>query len=87
LGIFAFIEALAGRHHVSVREHRTAIDWAEEIKYLVDVMYPDKEKFILVMDNLNTHSFFIVQGIPTRGSTTYHKKAGDTINAQTQELA
>lgn len=53
--IFAFVEALAGKHHVSVREHRTAIDWAEEIKYLVDVMYPEKEKIILVMDNLNTH--------------------------------
>ena len=25
-------------YHVSVREHRTALDWAEEIKYLVDVM-------------------------------------------------
>ena len=49
MGIFIYIEALASRHHVSVREHRTAIDWAEEI------MYPDKEKFILVMDNLNTH--------------------------------
>lgn len=53
--IFAFIEPLAGRHHVSVREHRTAVDWAEEIKYLVDTMYPDAEKIILVMDNLNTH--------------------------------
>lgn len=53
--IFAFIEPLAGRHHVSVREHRTAADWAEEIKYLTDVMYPDVEKIILVMDNLNTH--------------------------------
>lgn len=53
--IFAFVEALAGKHHISVREHRTAIDWATEIKYLVDVMYPDKEKIILVMDNLNTH--------------------------------
>jgi len=53
--IFAFIEPLAGRHHVSVREYRTATDWAEEIKYLVDVMYPDVEKIILVMDNLNTH--------------------------------
>lgn len=53
--IFAFIEPLGGRHHVSVREHRTATDWAEEIKYLVDVMYPDAEKIILVMDNLNTH--------------------------------
>lgn len=53
--IFAFVEPLGGRHHVSVREHRTAVDWAEEIKYLVDEMYPDAEKIILVMDNLNTH--------------------------------
>lgn len=53
--IFAFIEPLAGKHHVSVREHRTATDWAEEIKYLCDVMYPDAGKIILVMDNLNTH--------------------------------
>ena len=49
------MEALAGRHHVSVREHRTAIDWAEEIRYLVDEMYPTAQKIILVMDNLNTH--------------------------------
>lgn len=53
--IFAFVEPLGGTHHVSVREHRTAVDWAEEIKYLVDVMYPDVKKIILVMDNLNTH--------------------------------
>lgn len=53
--IFAFVEPLAGRHHVSVREHRTAIDWAEEIRYLVDEMYPNVQKIILVMDNLNTH--------------------------------
>lgn len=53
--IFAFIEPLGGKHHVSAKEHRTAVDWAEEIKYLVDVMYPDVEKIILVMDNLNTH--------------------------------
>ena len=53
--IFAFVEALAGRHHVSVREHRTAIDWAEEIRYLVDEIYPAAQKIILVMDNLNTH--------------------------------
>ena len=53
--IFAFIEPLGGNHHVSVREHRTAVDWAEEIKYMVDVMYPEAEKIILVMDNLNTH--------------------------------
>jgi len=55
VSIFAFVEPLGGMHHVSVREHRTAVDWAEEIKYLVDTMYPDAEKIILVMDNLNTH--------------------------------
>lgn len=53
--IFAFVESLGGRHHVSVREHCTASDWAEEIKYLVDKMYTDAEKIILVMDSLNTH--------------------------------
>ena len=53
--IFAFVEPLGGRHHVSVHERRTAIDWAVEIKYLSDVMFPDAKKIILVMDNLNTH--------------------------------
>ncbi len=53
--IFAFVEPLGGTHHVNVREHRTALDWAEEIKYLADEMFPDAEKIILVMDNLNTH--------------------------------
>lgn len=53
--IFAFTEPLGGIRHVSVREYRTAQDWAEEIKYLVDTSYPDVEKIILVMDNLNIH--------------------------------
>ena len=38
-----------------VHEHRNAIDWTMEIKYLSDEMYPDAKKIILVMDNLNTH--------------------------------
>ena len=50
------MEPLGGVRHVSVRERRTAIDWAEEIRYLVDVSYPDRDKIILVMDNLNTHA-------------------------------
>ena len=53
--IFAFVEPLGGKHHASVHEHRTAVDWAYEIKYLSDEMYPDVAKIILVMDNLNTH--------------------------------
>lgn len=54
--IFVFVEPLGGVRHVNVREHRTAVDWAEEIRYLVDVSYPDCDKIILVMDNLNTHA-------------------------------
>ena len=37
--IFAFIEPLGGKHHVSVHEHRTAVDWAAEIKYLSEDVY------------------------------------------------
>lgn len=53
--IFVFTEPLGGFRHTSVREHRTAVDWAEEIKYLVDEIYPDAARIILVMDNLNIH--------------------------------
>ena len=53
--IFVFTAPLEGIRHVSVLEHRTALDWAEQIKYLCDKMFPDAEKIILVMDNLNTH--------------------------------
>ena len=53
--IFVFNEPLAGWRHVSVREQRTAIDWAEEVKAFVNSR-PEAEKIVLVMDNLNTHS-------------------------------
>jgi hypothetical protein len=32
------------------------VDWAHCIKDLVDVHYPEAERIVLVMDNLNTHS-------------------------------
>ena len=53
-GIFVFIKSMGGRHHVSIREHRISIHWADESRYLIDGMYSDVEKIILVMDNLNT---------------------------------
>lgn len=31
ISIFAFTEPLGGTHHVSVQEHRTTVDWTEEI--------------------------------------------------------
>ena len=36
-------------------DRRTSIDYAQQMKYLVDVRYPDAEKIRVVQDNLNTH--------------------------------
>ncbi len=54
--IFIFFEPLRGKRFVSVTDKRTAVDWAWQIKDLVDVKYPEADKITLVMDNLNTHS-------------------------------
>ena len=48
-------EPLAGRRHVKVTDRRTAIDYAQVLRELSDVHYPDAEKIVLVQDNLNTH--------------------------------
>jgi len=53
--IFTMVEPLTGKQHISPRPRRTSLDWADEIKYLCDTMYPDATKIVLVMDNLNTH--------------------------------
>jgi transposase len=54
--LFIVSEPLAGWRHISVTERRTKLDWAHCIKDLVDVHYPEAEKIVLVMDNLNTHT-------------------------------
>jgi len=54
--LFLWYEPLRSHRHVEVTEQRTMVDWAEVITELVDVHYPDAEKLVLVMDNLNTHS-------------------------------
>jgi transposase len=40
----------------AITEQRTRKDWAKQIKQLVDEDFPQAEKIVLVMDNLNTHS-------------------------------
>ncbi len=54
--IFVWVEPLAGRRRVNARPQRTRVDWAHEIDRLLSCDYPDAEKVVLVMDNLNTHS-------------------------------
>ncbi len=54
--IFVWAEPLAGRRHVDARPRRTRIDWAVEVDELLTVDYPDADRVVLVMDNLNTHT-------------------------------
>jgi DDE superfamily endonuclease len=54
--LFMLNEPIRGWREVVVADQRTAVDFAYVIKHLVDVHYPDAEKIVLVMDNLNTHT-------------------------------
>ena len=71
--LFMMFEPLTGWRHVEVTDHRTAVDWAHQIKFLVDVRHRDAEKIILVEDNLNTHSpASLYMGLFTRRSPQNH---------------
>jgi DDE superfamily endonuclease len=54
--VFMFFNPLAGKRRVSCRDSRTRVDWAEEVRRLLDEDYPHARKIKLVCDNLNTHS-------------------------------
>jgi hypothetical protein len=53
--LFMLCEPLAGWRHVEVTERRTMIDFAHQMRWLVDEAYPEAEKIRVVLDNLNTH--------------------------------
>ena len=40
---------------MEVTERRAAVDFAHQMKWLVDEAYPDAKTVRVVMDNLNTH--------------------------------
>jgi hypothetical protein len=54
--LFMFFQPLGGWRHVKVTERRTAQDWAECMRDLVDIHYPDAVVISVVQDNLNTHT-------------------------------
>ena len=53
--LFMLFAPLEGWRRVEVTDRRTRADWARVVKRLVDQDYPDKDRIVLVMDNLNTH--------------------------------
>jgi hypothetical protein len=53
--LFLVVEPLRGFRKTWVRARRTMLDFAEVARDLVDIVYPDAEKIVLVVDNLNIH--------------------------------
>ena len=53
--LFMAVEPKRGWRHVAVTEHRTARDYANFLKWLVDEAYPQALEIQVVQDNLNTH--------------------------------
>jgi hypothetical protein len=54
--LFMFVQPERGWRHVSVTERRTSQDFAQCMKDLVDVYYPDAHVIRVILDNLSTHT-------------------------------
>lgn len=53
--LFMICEPLLGWRHVTVTERRTAKDFAEILRWVVEDLHPDARRVVLVTDNLNVH--------------------------------
>jgi hypothetical protein len=53
---FLVTAPLQGWRQVRISAQRTRIDWAHAVRELVDVHFPDAERIVLVLDQLNIHS-------------------------------
>jgi DDE superfamily endonuclease len=54
--LFFFVDPFSGWHHVQMTEHRTQLDYAHCIRWLVDEVYPQADCIRIVQDNLHTHT-------------------------------
>jgi transposase len=54
--LFMLFQPLAGWRHAEVTARRTSLDFAEQMRQLVDVHFPQADRIRVVLDNLSTHS-------------------------------
>jgi hypothetical protein len=94
--LFIAFEPLQSRRHVQVTDQRTAVDWAHFMKDLAEEQYPNAEKIVIVMDNLNTHgsgSFYEAfppaeaKRLTARFDFHYTPKHGSWLNMAEIELS
>lgn len=53
--LFAFFEPQAAWRHIAVTDHRTGLDFAEQMRRLVEERYREADRICVVLDNVNTH--------------------------------
>jgi hypothetical protein len=56
VNLFCWCAPQLGWRQIGVTDRRTAQDWAEAMRTLVDDYFPAAERLVLVLDNLNTHT-------------------------------
>lgn len=54
--LFLFLEPQTGWRHLEVTHQRTMLEFAQQMRWLVEARYPEAEKLRVVLDNLNTHT-------------------------------
>lgn len=94
--IFMMTEPLAGKRWVRVTERRTKLDFAEQLRIMVDERYPEAEVIVLVVDNLNTHGPWVLyeafppeeaERIASRIEWHYTPEHGSWLNMAEIELS
>jgi hypothetical protein len=86
--IFMTFAPLEGWRKVKVTDHHAAVDYAQVLKELSDVYFPDAKQIVLVQDNLNTHTGGLaLRGLPGRGSSPPRQAFRVALHAQTRKLA
>ena len=94
--LFVVVEPLAGWRHVTPTQQRTKVDYARQLQWLSDEVYPEAEYIRLVQDNLNTHmlaSLYEVfppaeaRRIANRFEVHYTPKHGSWLNMAEIEIS
>jgi hypothetical protein len=94
--VFMFFAPLSGWRRASSREHRTRVDWAHEVRRLLEEDFPEARKVHLVCDNLNTHDpASLYEAFPAdvagrlagRLEITYTPRNGSWLNVAEIELS
>ena len=94
--VFMFFAPLLGWRRVACREHRTRLDWAQEVRRLLDEDFPKAPRVRLVCDNLNTHHVAsLYEAFPAdearrlarRLDITYTPRSGSWLNVAEIELS